>query len=98
MLATYPVVTLVNGSPAHQVDFSAKKGREFFFHLKMIEQAPVSVRSEPSQNINVTIRAEVIAEDGTEKGELGDFPSSAEVDYTVLRYFQAVVIESFTHD
>src|SRR4051794_1139707 len=83
--ASDPVWAGLDGGPAHQVHLTAQHLGELPLHFRMVQQAPLGIRREAGQEVDVTVRAEVVPQSRSEEGKLGDLPATAEVFETVGR-------------
>src|SRR3712207_6689971 len=56
-----PVVAALDGAAADEVDLPAQDGGQLLLHRDGVPQAPVRVRREAHEHIDVAVRAEVVA-------------------------------------
>ena len=62
----------------NQIHLTSHDTSEFLFQGDVIHQAPVRIRSETRQQIQIAVRAEVVAQRRSEDAEFGDLPPAAE--------------------
>src|SRR5947209_4585572 len=63
---------------AHEVDLAAKDLLQIVLHLHEVEEAQPGLRGECDQDVDVTLRREVLPQDRAEESELVDVPFTAE--------------------
>ena len=73
----YPIRTPLDGALRYEIYLPANNTGEFLFHLDMIQQAPVCVRCEPYEQVQVAFRAEILAQCRSKDPEFGDLPAAA---------------------
>lgn len=61
----------------HQLYAVAEYFRQFSFHCQKVAEPPSARVEERHEQVDVALRAEVIADDGAESGKLRDAPSFA---------------------
>ena len=61
-----------------QVHVPAEQAHQFIPHFPQVEEVPFGVRLETHQHVHVAFRAEILAQDGPEQGELPDLPTPTE--------------------
>lgn len=65
-------------TPVHKVDRTAQYLFQFVLHIDMVEEAPLRVRRESRQDVNVAVGSEVIAQDRPKKRQFSYLPPPAE--------------------
>jgi hypothetical protein len=79
MLATDVVFAALDEALFDEIDRAAEYGLEFFLHANEVVESPGGIGCKGDQDIDVTVGSEIVAQNRTEKGELGNFPTEAEV-------------------
>jgi hypothetical protein len=72
------IAAVLDTAPRQQVDPPFEQTGEFVLHLRQIEQRRACVGSERHQHVDVALRRKILAEHGSEQGELGNLPLAAE--------------------
>jgi hypothetical protein len=71
------IATVLEAGPIDKVHWSPDEIRELVLHPREVEQTPPRLASEGREQIHVTLRIEVAAQDGPEKLEANDLPLAA---------------------
>src|SRR5262249_42652037 len=78
-LAANPVRASLEPAAAHEVHLTAHNVGDLFQHRHAIEKAPVRIRAEGDENVDIAIRAEILAQGGAEQGQLGHLPPATKL-------------------
>jgi len=76
-ITSQPILTMFQSAHGNQVDLALENGLQFLLHFHMIKQSPVSRIVRSNQNIYITVRLEIISQDGAKQGQLTYMPAMA---------------------
>jgi len=80
---------ILNGPTGNQIDFASEQSLESFVEIEKLGEGALSVRAvKVDEEVHVTLRAEVLPEDGTKDMQIHDM-----VNFAELLNFDEVLLE-----
>ena len=91
------VRTALDASPGDEIHLVSEYFLQLRFHVVQLEQAVSGALRKADQHVDVTARAEVVAQHRSEKRELDNLPAAAEVPKLLGRDGQGIVQRCSLH-